>query len=610
MKYHYKSYFTILFGITFFAVFLKFMVFDLIWDYSTTFTSFSHFQSYVNKIAVALLLSLPILLLPNRFVYFITQLLLDLFLICNLMYFRTYYTIIPLDSYNLIGNLSDFTSSVYGSLTWADICFPLITLLGWGIYLYKHKENTTLMISRSKQLKAYSLVLFVVLGAVTSIFAVNGGIISQDEELQSANYNMIRTPLFTIFGSLYCDYQQEDGILTNKIENDVEEWFAKHETDEKRLSFKEKKSCIVILAESFESWVLEQEVEGKEITPYLNNLLKEKNTIYAPHVLTQVKGGRSIDAQLLLYAGLLPIQNGAYSIKYPNTYYPTLVKAFKGKYPEGKTYAMTVDKDITWNQNIVAKSFGFDSLIWKKDFIMDERIGYEARKNLGDYSFLSQCVEKMNCEELWPADVPVFMQCVTYSGHTPFRLQDEYKQVKFSDEIIQPMNDYITMANYTDRAIGHFIAKLRTNSKFDDTMIIITGDHEGLVSDRKRLCEAPCGQGIVSSERYTPFIVLNAPFDMRYEEVIGQVDLYPTMLELMGLNEYEWKGLGRSILDNNKPEFAVSPQMEIIGDTAGVNPALLAHTTRAWEVSDCLIRFDLLRDYRQDNELLFTHNFP
>lgn len=85
-------------------------------------------------------------------------------------------------------------------------------------------------------------------------------------------------------------------------------------------------NCIVILAESLESWVLEREVERQEITPYLNKLLQDSTTLYAPHVLTQVKGGRSIDAQLLLCAGMLPINSGTYSSQYPDHTYGTLQK--------------------------------------------------------------------------------------------------------------------------------------------------------------------------------------------------------------------------------------------------------------------------------------------
>ncbi len=58
----------------------------------------------------------------------VTLFLLDILLIANLMYYRTYYTAIPLSSYNLIGNLADFTQSVYDSIHWYDLLFPLSSI--------------------------------------------------------------------------------------------------------------------------------------------------------------------------------------------------------------------------------------------------------------------------------------------------------------------------------------------------------------------------------------------------------------------------------------------------------------------------------------------------
>ena len=83
--------------------------------------------------------------------------------------------------------------------------------------------------------------------------------------------------------------------MTPELEAKIQEWLSakpKHEAALISDSTNRRTNCIVILAESLESWVLEKEVEGQEITPYMNKLLKDSTTLYAPHVLTQVKGGR------------------------------------------------------------------------------------------------------------------------------------------------------------------------------------------------------------------------------------------------------------------------------------------------------------------------------
>ncbi|SUV31718.1 Uncharacterised protein [Bacteroides pyogenes] len=64
------------------------------------------------------------------------------------------------------------------------------------------------------------------------------------------------------------------------------------------------------------------------------------------------------------------------------------------------------------------------------------------------------------------------------------------------------------------------------------------------------------------------------------------------VVNLIGADDYPWRGLGRSILSPDKKGFAISSQMEIIGDTTGVSPAELQHARDAWRVSDLMICCD------------------
>lgn len=578
----------------FLCIFFKFIVFDLIWCFQTTFSSFSTVECYLNKIWVALILMLPFVCFRSSKITVIICFLLDGLLISNLLYFRTYYTAIPLDSYLLAGNLKDFTASVVDSIKWADIYFPLSTVAAIVIYRTRYRKSNQVS-WRYKRLTCIGhYLLLILLSSVPSGLLLwnKGGIKPAFDSLQNANYHTCGVPMYTLFGNMYYEHLQEKAEFTPEIKQEIENWL-KNKPAHKPAPFKieQRDNCIVILCESLESWVLEREYEGKEITPNLNALLKETNTLYAPHVLTQVKGGRSIDAQLLLYTGLLPITNGAYSTKYPDSHYPSFIKAFKD-WGKGKAYSMTVDKQITWNQNIVARDFGIDSLIAKEGFILDEKVG--LRKKLGDVSFLRQVGEKITPETLWPADGHTFLQCVTYSGHNPFILPDELKRINFTGDMPERMRDYMIMANYTDHAIGSFIKTLRSQKKFANTMIVITGDHEGLAGDREELCKSKAGKGIVSEGLYTPFIVVNSPIGMRYDKVMGQADMYPTILSLLQLDNYPWTGMGQSILNPDKKGFAVNPQLQVIGDTEGVSDEEINHAKEAWKVSDMIIKFDYL----------------
>ncbi len=570
----------------------KFFFFDFLWCLQTTFVSCSRIETYLDAVLVTLVLLLPLVCFRAVKTTLAIFVLVDLLLVTNLMYFRTYFTAIPLSSYMLAGNLKDFTASVCDASRWMDLFFPLSTLFA-GFVWWKYGRNESAEVPGSRFPLRYFLLILVTGLLSFGLIEMKRGYKAAFESLQNANMHTCGTPMYTVFGSLYYDYLREQVVYTPEIEKHINTWLAdKPAWKSLPIEIEVRDNCILILAESLESWVLEKTVEGNEITPYLNKLLKDSTTLYAPYVLTQVKGGRSIDAQLLFDTGLLPIANGAYSTKFPSSYYPSVVKAFKEKYPGARAYGLTVDKRIVWNQNIVAPMFGYDQLLDKQSFILDERVG--PHKKLGDVSFFRQCADKIEDGVVWNKDGHTFLQCVTYSGHNPFILPKELKNIFFSAEIPQRMNDYMTMANYTDRAIGLFIERLKQSGILNNTMVVVTGDHEGLADARSMLCDTKAGKGLVSDQQFTPLIIINSPVGMRYEKVMGQVDIYPTLLSLLGLDNYAWKGLGRSILDPDKKAFAIDPNYKVVGDAGDVSDEELRFAKDAWTVSDMIIRCDYL----------------
>ena len=348
---------------------------------------------------------------------------------------------------------------------------------------------------------------------------------------------------------------------------------------------------MIVLCESLESWVINAKIEGKEIMPNINKALKDSATLYAPKVLTQVRGGRSIDCQLLLNAGMLPIQSGCYAVLYPNNRFYSLTKALAEK-QKSNSWIMTVDKAVTWNQEMVAKAFGVNTLLSKPDWRLDEAVG--SRKKLGDVSFMKQAVQKMQSGEVWKVGSKGFIQLVTYSGHNPFKLPKELARLSLNNEYPDKMKDYMVMANYTDHALGILLRYLKSRPDYKNTMVVITGDHEGLASDRENILKTTIGKKMVSAQQFTPFIVINSPKGGVYNEVMGQIDMYPTILNLMHLDDYKWKGMGQSILDPTKAPIAIGSNMDIQGNTKGVSPKEINRLKRAYRVADLLIRFNKL----------------
>lgn len=570
------------------GIFLTFVAFDVIWCMDTTFASFSFFETYATKIIATLALAGVYALTRCRWAQIVVMALLDVLLVANLMYFRTYYSAIPASSYLEAGNLADFKASVTDSLRWADIVLPLITI-ATAVMAFRYKTTKRQPLTAVLKWWAAPLAGFALL--LTGVNLCKGGFHKSLRSVrQSAYLCSADAPIFSVFGCIWYDITDAAEPITPEKQAEIERWLASQPKHQPADSVTEKRSnLLIVFAESLESWVLEKKVDGKEITPCLNRLLKEKSTLYAPNVLTQVKGGRSIDAQLMICSGLLPLMSGTYSsLYYDNTFY-TLQKAMRGL-KHSRSYLLTIDKVSTWNQGAVARSFGTDTIISYHDFKMTEAFG--THKRIGDASFFQQCREKIERGEVWKPGESAYMQFVTYSGHAPFKLPDHLRTITFPASIPEKVADYMTTAHYTDKAIGDFVAYLKTLPQYKETIVVIVGDHEGLASYRQELVGNPACRGLVSDKQLTPFIVLNSPVGMRYDKFMGQIDIYPTLLNLMQLDAYRWHGLGQSILDPRKQGVAVGSVMNVEGTGSDKEVERLkeAHT-----VSDYMLRYDWLK---------------
>lgn len=570
------------------GIFLTFVAFDVIWCMDTTFASFSFFETYATKIIATLALAGVYALTRCRWAQIVVMALLDVLLVANLMYFRTYYSAIPASSYLEAGNLADFKASVTDSLRWADIVLLLISI-ATAVIAFRYKTTKRQPLTAVLKWWAAPLAGFALL--LTGVNLCKGGFHKSLRSVrQSAYLCSADAPIFSVFGCIWYDITDAAEPITPEKQAEIERWLASQPKHQPADSVTEKRSnLLIVFAESLESWVLEKKVDGKEITPCLNRLLKEKSTLYAPNVLTQVKGGRSIDAQLMICSGLLPLMSGTYSsLYYDNTFY-TLQKAMRGL-KHSRSYLLTIDKVSTWNQGAVARSFGTDTIISYHDFKMTEAFG--THKRIGDASFFQQCREKIERGEVWKPGESVYMQFVTYSGHAPFKLPDHLRTITFPASIPEKAADYMTTAHYTDKAIGDFVAYLKTLPQYKETIVVIVGDHEGLASYRQELVGNPACRGLVSDKQLTPFIVLNSPVGMRYDKFMGQIDIYPTLLNLMQLDAYRWHGLGQSILDPRKQGVAVGSVMNVEGTGSDKEVERLkeAHT-----VSDYMLRYDWLK---------------
>lgn len=577
------------------------LLFDLFWMFQTTFRAFGYLPFWPILFLNATIMTLPSLFSRNGIWNLFVLLIADTLFISNLMYCNTYYNAIPLQSYFIAGNLSDFGASVADSFRWYYVFLPILSLLAFIIYSLLKFRNCI-----KPSLLPYSgliLVLFLLTWVADLPF---GGSFARIGMMKDNAYEASSvSTVYSIPGFLAYDLHKSTMGITQKEEKEVGEWLKFHRQLTEKLSedstcqnFQNRKNLILILCESLESWPIGKIVEGKEITPELNRLIADSATFFAPNVVSQVGPGRSIDGQLLILAGMLPMKNNVYAYETEGNQFYTLPKALKMRGTH--SYLISCDKPYVWNQTRVARAFGIDTLIQAADFYNDEPVG--GHKRLSDGGLMKQSIEKMRKGELWPEGEPGFLIWVTYSGHNPFKLPDKLRRISFEGDYPEIIRNYMTTANYTDHAIGMLIDYLRSRSDWEETMVVITGDHEGLASYRNEAIQNPATANIVDPGQHTPLIIINSPLAERYEGEMGEVDIYSTLLDLMKLSDYEWKGMGLSVVNPGFPGVAIGSTGNIEGNINEVPAEILDHLVKARDISDIILRFDLLKENEYVNE--------
>ncbi len=528
------------FTIAWIASLATILAFDLLWMAQTTFRPFTFLAFYPYLLLGATLMAWPAMASKKVWPMAVWLFVVDGVMIANLMYCRTYFNAIPAQSYLLAGNLRDFGPSVVDSFRWYFLALPVITV-------------ATIFIMRARREKWRPmgfpyLVSVIVLGILAwAADCWRGGRLGQIDRLSRECYKATCiAPIYHIPGFLAHDLLKASDTPTAEELAQAQQWIAEHKRQQQwgvADSLPKPENLVVIFCESLETWPINKKVDNQALTPFLNSLVADSTTLYFPNVVTQVGAGRSIDAQLLMLAGMMPPQGQVYAFSHPDYPFSTIHKAMKAE-RQTRSYLLTCDKPHVWNQTLVARAFGVDTLLHSSSWDNNDPVGTARR--LSDGEFMRQSVEKMRRGEIWPEGENAFLMWVTYSGHNPFRLPEHLQKISLPESYPTLLRDYMITANYTDGALKTLIDYLRSRPDWDRTMVVITGDHEGLAADRRKLHKA--APSLVDPGSHTPLIILNAPVHGTHSQEIGQIDVYTTLLDLMGLHSYPWTGLGFSAL--------------------------------------------------------------
>ncbi len=565
-------------------------------------TALGDFNLHSTVVAIflsTLTIYLPYLFIPARWRWTIWILIavFTLFMLTNVWYYRSFnsfYTGSVIRAGNIFNSF--VVEGVFAVMCWSDLLIiaPPIALI--FIYLRLKKD-----IKKCNYGKTFRIVM--VLAWVLSPIAQAGlafrrvaiytNATTSNSSLRVAFHNFVRDCVVYPFnanempynvGLLYTLCYTASSLIpkTADVSEQVELQFKailESTSNHAPMYGNRGKNLIYIIAESLNSDVLRLPREY-EITPTLHSLMSD-SSIVALRVQPQVGGGGSSDGQFISNTGLYPIISYPFVSDYAVADYPSIAKALNYQ----NNFEMISEEKNVWNHYLTSNSYGFDMIY---DMLESKPIGAEDERL--DKEQL--CVNVDGRIFRWASEImrdkaqPFFAFVTSISAHTPYSIPSVTPML-MDNEYVRNQQDnyrnYLEAVHHFDDSLGKFIKQLKEDGLLENSVIVIVADHNAPPQHLS---------GELASHEI-PLIIYNAGVKLNYEATIGQVDVFPTVLDVMGVEPYvlpqtgkEYRGLGRSIFGPNPPTCAIAPDGEIVPETSNNGSTL----SERMELSSLMIR--------------------
>jgi len=237
----------------------------------------------------------------------------------------------------------------------------------------------------------------------------------------------------------------------------------------------ESKNVIVLQLESVQNFVVDQTINGKEITPNLNKFLHENVNVTNMHATSYTT---TSDSEHSVITSTYPLENGEAFSKYYGNTYDNIFSLFK----KAGYYTMYAHGNYAyfWNRGNVTSKLKIDNTRFLEDF---EDTSELIRTYLSDELLYKQTVNYL--EKEINSGKKVIYDIVAASSHKPYELagiKDKYSKVDIDVGDLEgtELGNYLEAVNYADYAFGIFIDLLKEKGFYDDMVIVVFGDHYGM----------------------------------------------------------------------------------------------------------------------------------
>ncbi|MEH7250918.1 LTA synthase family protein [Neobacillus niacini] len=301
----------------------------------------------------------------------------------------------------------------------------------------------------------------------------------------------------------------------------------------------------IIQVESLQEFTINQRINGQEITPNLNALLKD--SAYFNNVYQQIGAGNTSDAEWLMHTSLYPEGMDPTVNTIEGSEIPSLVRTLKRNGYGAATYHAD---DITyWSRDKLYPALGFDYVYTSLEIPNEKEIGFGPADEV-----LFNFVEGQLPKQL-KAHERIYSNIITLTSHTPFDMPEEYEILNLPENYKDTyVGNYFQSIRYTDEQIGLFVEQLKKLGIYDESIILIYGDHSGLhgapvTENDKVLLKEVLGHDYNMHDRFVVPVIFTVPelfTGETYSHLGGQIDLMPTLLNLLGI-EHDTQMIGHNL---------------------------------------------------------------
>ncbi|MCJ7843504.1 LTA synthase family protein [Lederbergia sp. NSJ-179] len=483
-------------------------------------------------------------------IFFTIHLLLTAILYGNVLYYRFYIDFVTVPVLFQFKNVGGLSQSTLELIKFYDVFLFLDVILLF--IMAKHRLFKQYSLSIPKKVGKTVIPFLIIVPILLSCFFHSGfWNQSYDKELIVKSLGLYYYHMFDIYQNSKSSMKSvlADGSEVKEIERYVKKK-REHDPLSELHGVAKGKNVIVIFLESTQEFVMDREIDGQEITPFLNEFKKE--SLYFPNFYHQTAQGKTSDAEFILDNSLYPLSGGSVFVRRTNNHFVALPEILK----QHQYYSASFHGNdaFFWNREIAYQTFGYDRFFSKEDYDVTEEnsINY----GLKDIDFFKQSLPYLS-----QLPEPYYAKFLTLTNHFPFLLDPEDQLISAPETEQNMVNRYFTTVRYEDEAIKNFFDDIKQSDIYDNSIFVLFGDHYGISKSYNDALGEVLGYQITPKDdmelqKVPLFIHIPGIKGQEVTTVGGQMDLRATILDLLGISEPEEAlSFGKSLLTHDKNRF-------------------------------------------------------